>query len=312
MAERMRELRITRPQLDARETGDLVAYLFTLDYFDLPGDPANGRRLFTDKRCVVCHQVGGAGGVVGPNLDALKQYDSPIYLAATMWNHGPQMAEVMRARGMLRPTFKDAELNDLIAYINSASTAPRGGPLVVLPGRADEGRRLFAEKRCADCHSVGGQGGKVGPDLAERGATYRSLVQFAAAMWNKAPAMMQAMQQRAVPVPQLRPEEMADLVAYLYSVRYFARSGDPRNGVRVATFRGCLGCHALYGERGKVASDLAKSRAGATPAAVMAALWNHAFISDPRPRRERAGWAELKPEEMADLVAFLGSLRGGR
>ena len=129
MAQRMRQLGIARPQLDARETGALVAYLFTLDYFDPPGDAEAGRRLFTEKRCIVCHQVGGSGGVVGPNLDALKQYDSPIYLAAAMWNHGPQMAEVMRAKGVPRPTFKESELLDLVTYINAASAAQRGGPL---------------------------------------------------------------------------------------------------------------------------------------------------------------------------------------
>jgi len=32
-------------ELDSRETGDLIAFLFTLDYFDLPGNVENGRRL---------------------------------------------------------------------------------------------------------------------------------------------------------------------------------------------------------------------------------------------------------------------------
>ena len=121
MAERMAELGIPKPQLDSREAGDLVAFLFTVDYFDPPGRVDAGRQLFTEKRCVVCHQVGGTGGVVGPNLDFLKQYGSPIFLATAMWNHGPQMSEAMQARGIARPTFKDAELRDLIAYVNSAS-----------------------------------------------------------------------------------------------------------------------------------------------------------------------------------------------
>ncbi len=308
MAQRMAELGIARPQLDARETGDLVAFLFTLDYFDPRGNEDAGRRLFNEKRCVVCHQVGGAGGVVGPPLDALKQYGSPIYLATAMWNHGPQMAEVMKAKGIPRPTFKDSDLRDLIAYINAASPVLPQGPLYVLPGRATQGRVLFAQKRCIECHAVGGLGGKVGPDLAERGL-HRSLSQFTAAMWNKAPAMIDAMKARAVPVPQLKPEEMADIVAYLYSVGYFAQAGDPKKGVAVATSKGCLGCHGLHGERGKVAGDLAQARGLDSPAAVLSALWNHAFIKDPRLAREKAAWPELRPAEMADLVAFLLSLR---
>jgi mono/diheme cytochrome c family protein len=308
MAQRMAQLGIPRPQLGAREMGDLIAFLFTLDYFDPRGNEDVGRRLFDEKRCVVCHQVGGTGGVVGPNLDALKQYGSPIYLATTMWNHGPQMADVMKAKGIPRPTFKDSDLRDLIAYINSASPVLPQGPLYVLPGRATQGRILFAQKRCVECHAVGGQGGKVGPDLAER-ELHRSLSQFTAAMWNKAPAMMDAMKSRNVPIPQLRPEEMADIVAYLYSVGYFGPTGDPKQGTTVAASKGCLGCHGLHGERGKIASDLAQAKGLDSPPAVLSALWNHVFIKDPRPERERAAWPELHPAEMADLVAFLQSLR---
>lgn len=308
MARRMAELGIARPQLDARETGDLVAFLFTLDYFDPKGNAEAGRRLFTAKRCVVCHQVGGTGGVVGPSLDSLKQYGSPIYLATAMWNHGPQMAEVMRARGIQRATFKDAELSDLIAYISAESPVLPQGPLYVLPGRAPVGRTLFAEKRCIECHAVRGQGGAIGPDLVERGL-HRSLGQFVAAMWNKAPAMTEAMKRRGIAVPQLRPEEMADIVAYLYAVGYFAPGGDPKSGAAVATAKGCLGCHGLYGERGKAAADLTQAKDLDSPAAVLAALWNHSFITDRRPERLRSPWPEFGGREMADLVAFLQSLK---
>ncbi len=308
MAQRMAQLGIPRPQLNARETGDLIAFLFTADYFDPPGNVDAGRRLFTEKRCVFCHQVGGTGGVVGPSLDSLKQYGSPIYLATAMWNHGPRMAEVMKAKGIPRPTFKDSDLRDLIAYINASSPVLPQGPLYVLPGRAVQGRVLFAQKRCIECHAVGGQGGRLGPDLVERGL-HRSLSQFVAAMWNKAPAMTEAMKASSVPVPQLKPEEMADIVAYLYAVGYLAPAGDPKKGAEVAAAKGCLGCHGLYGERGKVAGDLARAPGLDSAAAVLAALWNHAFVRDPRPERERTAWPELHPAEMADLVAFLQSLR---
>jgi mono/diheme cytochrome c family protein len=55
MAERMRQLGIPRPRLEAGETGDLIAFLSTLDYFDPPGNVDSGRRLFTTRRCIVCH-----------------------------------------------------------------------------------------------------------------------------------------------------------------------------------------------------------------------------------------------------------------
>jgi mono/diheme cytochrome c family protein len=307
MAERMRKFGIARPYLDPRETGDLIAFLYTLNYFDPPGNVQAGSRLFTEKKCVACHQVGGAGGVVGPNLDGLAQFGSPILVAAAMWNHGPAMAEAMRVRKIERPTFKDSELLDLIAYLRSTAPprpAPAEGPLYVLPGRSEEGRRLFLDKRCILCHSVGGVGGQVGPDLGERGLNW-SLTQFAAAMWNKAPAMMEAMRAREIAVPQLQAEEMADLVAYLYSVRYFAELGDPARGRQVLADKGCLGCHSVSGAGGKVASDLARVKGLDSPGTVIAALWNHSFIMEHRAERRKVSWPKLRPEEMADLVAFL-------
>jgi mono/diheme cytochrome c family protein len=304
MAARMRDLGIARPVLDAREAGDLVAFLATLSYFEPPGNPKVGERLFTEKRCVACHQVGGVGGVIGPSLDAIAQSESPLSVAAAMWNHGPAMAETMRARRIERPTFRDAELGDLVAYLRAAAAAPAEGPLYVLPGRADVGQRLFAEKRCADCHGAGGRGGGIGPDLAERGRE-RSLTGFAAAMWNKAPAMQEAMRARGIAVPTLTPEEMADIVGYLYALRYFAIPGDAQRGAAVARTRGCLGCHTVGGGRGP--SDLSRARGLDSPAAVIAALWNHSFVE--RPGARARGWAELGSGEMADLVAFLRSLQ---
>lgn len=305
MTDRMKQLGIARPQLDSKEAGDLVGFLYTLNYFDPPGHPDAGKRLFSDKRCIVCHTVRGAGGVVGPNLDHLQQFRSPIFVASAMWNHGPQMAEKMKERGIERPTFTAKELRDLIAYLAPGTGGPEEGPLYVLPGRAESGRQLFAEKRCVECHAVGGAGGRVGPDLVERGVR-QSPMEFATTIWNKAPAMAAAMQSRGISLPQLAPEQMADIVAYLYSVRYFA-SGSVQQGYGVASQKGCLNCHALRGERGKIASDLTKARGLDSPAAVLAALWNHTLVT-PTVSGKKLDWPTFAPQEMADLIAMLQSV----
>ena len=305
MTDRMKQLGIVRPQLDSKEAGDLVGFLYTLNYFDPPGNTDAGKRLFSEKRCIVCHTVRGAGGVVGPNLDHLQQFRSPIFVASAMWNHGPQMAEKMKERGIARPTFTAKELQDLIAYLAPATGGPEEGPLYVLPGRAESGRQLFAEKRCVECHAVGGAGGRVGPDLVERGVR-QSPTEFAATIWNKAPAMAAAMQSRGISLPQLTPEQMADIVAYLYSVRYFA-SGRVQQGYAVASQKGCLNCHALRGERGKTASDLTKAKGLDSPPAVLAALWNHTLVT-PTVSGKKLDWPGFTPQEMADLIAMLQSV----
>jgi len=310
MTARMQELGITRPRLDARETADLVGFLFTLNYFDLPGNPDAGRKSFTEKRCIVCHTYRGAGGVVGPTLDHLSQFRSPIYVASAMWNHGPQMAEKMKERGIERPAFTGNELRDLIAYLAPATGGPEEGPVYALPGRPEAGRQLFAAKRCIECHAVGGVGGRVGPDLVARGVR-QSPVEFATTIWNKAPAMAAAMKPRGIALPQLSPAEMADIVAYLYSVRYFGSAGNIANGWTVATQKGCLTCHAVAGERGKPASDLTKLRGLDSPAAVVASLWNHAAVTPPSVTGgQKWEWPLFKPQEMADLIALLQSLGG--
>jgi mono/diheme cytochrome c family protein len=307
MAERMRQFGIARPHLDPRETGDLIAFLFTLDYFDPPGAIQAGRRLFSQKKCVVCHQVGGTGGVIGPNLDFVGQHGSPILVAAAMWNHGPAMAEVMRAKRIDRPTFRDTELLDLIAYLKSAAPAPAEGPLYVLPGRPAAGVGGFADTRGAVGPSWGGLGGRLGPDLGQRGL-HRSLTQFAAAMWNKAPAMLEAMRALGISLPELSAEEMADLVAYLYSVQYFAGGGNPERGRERLADKGCLACHSLSSQGGKTASDLGRVKGLDAPAAAISVLWNHSFVMLPRLERRQVPWPQFRREEMTDLVAFLQTL----
>lgn len=293
MGERMRETGAEAPPaVTARQAGDLIAFLYTIDYFEPPGSVDRGQELFFQKRCVLCHQAGGVGGVAGPNLDIVGRSRSPIAVAAAMWSHGPAMAEEMRARGIERPAFSGSELNDLVAFLEAASDAPPTGEMHVLPGRAARGRELFRDKGCAGCHGARGRGGGGGPNLAARGVD-RGLMGFAAAMWNKAPAMTRAMGERGVVPPRLTASEMADIVAYLYSLRYFVGAGDPARGRAVLSGAGCLACHVA----GR-APDLADRRYRSEPA-VLAALWNHVRVeADP------ARWPTLDAGEVADLVSY--------
>lgn len=310
MLERMRDLDVARPRLDADEVGDLVAFLFTVDYFDPPGDPRAGERLFRDKGCVLCHQVRGVGGVLGPNLDAVASVGSPIVVATAMWNHGPAMAEAMRARRIARPAFTDRQLVDLLAFLESAAPALPEAAVQAVPGEAEAGRRLFAEKRCLECHGFPGRGGGVGPDLADR-ARGRSLTQFATAMWNKQPAMLAAMEARGMSPARLTGDEMADVVAYLYAARYFGSPGEPGRGRALLVTKGCVACHAVRQAGGAGARDLAGVTLG-SPQAVFAALWNHGFAMREGADRRGLTWAPLRPADMADLVAFFGTPAGRR
>jgi mono/diheme cytochrome c family protein len=304
----MSELGIQRPRLSAWETGDLIAFLFWLDYFDPPGDIEEGRGVFIAKGCVGCHQSGGVGGVEGPTLVFLSQYGTPIQVAAAMWNHGPAMADAMQRRGIARPTFSGSELRNLIAFLKSTSTGLPEGPVYLLPGRAEEGRTRFAEKGCIQCHGDQGGGRRLAPDLAARGRQW-SLLEFAAAMWNKAPAMTSAMADRGISVPQLTAGEMADLVAYLFSVQYFGEPGSAPRGQRHIRSKRCLDCHSLYGRGGPV-SDLGLTEGLDSPAAVIAAMWNHILVTESD--MASVSWPPFTPGEMADLAVFFQESESNR
>ena len=193
--------------------------------------------------------------------------------------------------------------------VNAFETMER--TLLPFEASASNGRLLFADKHCVVCHALVQRGDEEAPDLVE-GQRQRSQTEFAAAMWNKAPGMLQAMEARGITQPTLRPDEMADIVAYLYSVRYFRFSGRPHEGVLVAVNKGCLDCHGLYGERGKSASDLDRAGDVDAPAGALSALWNHSFVDDPRPERERRPWPTMRADEMANLMAYLRSIAHGR
>ena len=302
MTTRMQQMGMARVTLDAREAGDVAAFLYTLHYFDRPGRADAGKRLFNDKKCVACHQVEGRGGAVGPSVDAFKLFTSPLSVASAMWNHGPQMAEAMKAQGVERPALSADELRDLIAYLSPATA--QVAPVPVLAGSPDRGRLLFAERGCVECHALGG----VGPALIGRGVR-RTQIEFAAALWNKAPAMQAARKPEMGPPPALSPESMADLVAYLDATGYFAGSGSISRGWRVLADKGCLTCHGVHGELGKPASDLTRAKALTSRAGVLASLWNHTTVTGPAPGGGRAAWPTIRPQEMADLVALLQAIQ---
>jgi mono/diheme cytochrome c family protein len=307
MAAEMSQARIERPRLTPREAADLIAFVFTAQYNDESGDAKSGERLFAAKDCAQCHAVGStAGGSVGPRLDPLKRANSPVIVAASMWNHGPQMAEAMKAKGIARPTLEGKELLDIIAYLTGAATDPGGDTSQVVPGTPARGEQLFGERRCATCHAVGGKGGRVGPDLGRAGH-HVSLTAFAARMWNHGPKMWAAMKQRGLEVPKLSGQDMADVLAYLYTAHYFDPRASARRGQQLVGERGCTSCHSVRGKGGTVAADFATSTVVGSPASVVAAMWNHG------PRMESAAGTQralpvLSGQDLADITAYLNSL----
>ncbi len=310
MTERIKEAKVTRPKLTPEEMANLFAFLNYTGYLGTPGNPKRGADLFRDRSCARCHTLGGAGATVGPSLDRFKRYISPIVLAAAMWNHGPKMQAVMEQAGIARPQLSGEDISHLLAYIR---TAGRGGPesaQYLLPGNPEDGRQVFQQKGCATCHGPEGTGG-VGPDFRRRREDFQGgLTQVGALMWNHGPAIWKKMAEMEIPVPSLTGQEMANLVAFLYSLPYFDDPGNPSRGREVFERKGCAACHGASGRGGAGGPDLTKTLGAVPPVAIAAAMWNHGFAMEQVARSRGLPWPDLDGRDLADVVAFLRA--GGR
>ena len=88
------------------------------------------------------------------------------------------------------------------------------------------GQRIFSDQSCIQCHSINGEGAKIGPDLGRRIDRNYTPAMLVSIMWNHAPTMWAAMEARGIGRPALDEQAAADLFAYFYSARFFDKLGD--------------------------------------------------------------------------------------
>ncbi len=300
MWEKMRLERVPQPRFAPAEMMNLFAFLYSVRSLDEPGDAERGRKLLDEKHCLACHAIAGQGGRGGPDLARWAPYRNPVSWVQAMWNHGLTMQSMMAGRGLSWPEFRDGDMADLIACIRSLAMNPKPRP-ELRQANASAGRQVFQAKGCAQCHAIRGAGGARAPDLGAQPFP-RTLGQFAGLMWNHAPAMWTSMQARRVAPPRFSNQEMADLIAYLFTERYFERAGSPGHGGRIFAEKGCGSCHE---SRASGAPDLVRWRGAASPVPVAAALWNHGPLMLERMQKQHIAWPRFAGGEMSDLMEFL-------
>lgn len=175
----------------------------------------------------------------------------------------------------------------------------------VLWGDPQAGREVFVKKGCRSCHAIRGVGGKEGPDLGRPPARHRTLSQYAGILWNHAPEMRKAMQQKGIPWRPFEGPEMQDLLTYLVSIQLLDDPGDPKRGEQLFTAKGCASCHAIGGVGPTIGPDLSRWRRYASPILWAEIMWRHGPAMQERMERMGKPWPRFTDHEIVDLVAYL-------
>ena len=276
----------------------------------LPEDPLEGAKIFEQKGCVKCHALGDEGGQIGPDLGKIYLKGSLYDIAGILWNHAPIMSERMKELKILRPQFTPQEMSTLIAFLSAYQyyLAQLGKP-----GDPSVGERLFQEKSCIKCHAFEEAWEKPGPSLKYYKNKY-SLIGLAQVMWNHGPEMEKTMAELKISRPKFRGDEMIDLLAFLQSggkdsreEKRYLEPGSPNQGRRLFTDKGCIRCHAIRGQGGKVGPDLGKGSSDRirTMPELAGQLWNHEPTMWRKMQEKKVKFIKFSEDEMANLVAYL-------
>ncbi len=92
-------------------------------------DPAEGRRLFVAKGCVVCHAVNGTGGKAGPALDLPpgQRYADVFAFAARMWRGSFAMIQLQAMELGYQIELSGDEMAHIFGFVHDPAEQARFG-----------------------------------------------------------------------------------------------------------------------------------------------------------------------------------------
>jgi cytochrome c2 len=265
--------------LSEQEAGDLFAAFYAARYFELPGDAARGKRLFTAKSCARCHGISQSPDPRAKPVGGWQSISDPVALVGAMWNHSPAMWSELQAKKIAWPSVNAQELSDLLVYLRTV--APKAEPVFEITA-GEAGAKLFESKGCAACHKS-----------ARRPLT---LTGVAAAMWNHAVFLH-------LEPPRLDTSEMREVLSYSWAKPFFESSGDAGKGRRIFASRRCAECHSGGGP----GPQLPGSASNWSGIAMVSALWRHGPAMLDEMNRKKIAWPVFRAGEMTDLIAHLNS-----
>jgi len=280
---------IVRPSLSAESAADLFAYFVSARFFEKPGDAARGKQVFLSKHCADCHGLTSAKRPGAPPVSQWESLADPVVLAAQMWNHGAKMQSAMSEKKFGWTQLTAQELTDLLVYLQNLPET-RNVPQNFEFPPAEAGAQLFQSKGCSGCHT-----GAMSLESLLRNQT---ITQIAVDMWNHQPKMKQ-------PPPSLSPEEMRQILSYVWARQYFRGEGNADRGKRVFTEKSCAVCH---NDPASGAPHLGGHKDQYSDITMVAALWGHGPRMLEEMNRRKLPWPRFTGQQMSDLIAYLNSL----
>jgi len=264
-------------------------------------DSTRGAQVFEVQGCVQCHALNGVGPNVGPDLGLVADRGfTPAALAATMWNHAPAMWVETKLRNVARPVMDEQQSADLFAFFYSLRFFEE-------PGDAGRGKSLFASKKCASCHGINepvGTARNVMP-VAEWMAASDPL-ELVEIMWNHSTAMRDEMARRNIRLPQLKGQDLADLLVYTRRAAGHARPTPVFHpaaadaGQALFESKRCVACH------GPMTHFLSTDVRDETLTDIAADMWNHGFDMSLR----NTTFAPGEMRQIADYIWFSRTIEG--
>jgi mono/diheme cytochrome c family protein len=106
------------------------------------------------------------------------------------------------------------------------------------------------------------------------------------------------------PPPTLAPEEMRQIISYIWARQYFTGSGNAERGKKVYAEKNCSTCH----ESGE-APKLARGQDGHSQITMVSALWDHGPRMLELMGQKKLAWPQFTAAQMTDLIAYLNSLK---
>jgi mono/diheme cytochrome c family protein len=286
--------------VDQQAAADLFAYFYSIRFFEKPGDAARGKRVFDARGCSKCH---GLSQEIQPGIEPVSRWQSlnhPFALSEAMWNHMRPMLAATGTR-VAWPELSPQDLSDLLVYLRNLPMARASFPDFQIT-LGENGRSLFREKGCANCH---------GSDTALAGRIRGStMTEIAAAMWNHGPRMAAL----DAPPAVFQPGEMRELLSYVWAQQFFEDARDPARGRRVFVAKGCAGCHENAASRSpsEGAPNLASGSRHFSGPVMTAVLWRHGPAMLERMQATGVKWPRLSVQDMSALIAYLNLSNKGK